>query len=107
MKTLLFLFATSFLFCSSSMAQNDYSKVIVNGQENHFSFSRSEKNTIVVVGTCCDEFRLDARGVTLTKEKEGYLVVLPEGDVTPVISVSGYIEGKWWKLYDVVFKIED
>ena len=107
MKTLFFLFATTFLFCSASYGQTDYSRITVNGKEKQTYFSRSEKNFIIIDGYCCKEFRLTAKGIELLKENEGYLVVLPEENGTATIMVSGLIEGKWFSLYTQEFKIQD
>jgi hypothetical protein len=107
MKSLFFLFVSTFLFCLTGYGQNDYSRVTVNGEANHFYFSRSEKNIIVVDGYCCDKFRLEAKGVTLIKQDDGYLVVLPEENGTAVITVIGHLERKWQNLYSMQFKIQD
>jgi hypothetical protein len=79
MKTLLFVFTTSFLFSAFSFGQTITAKIIINDDPNRHYFSRSEHNSIKVEGTGCERFELRGIGVALVERSGDYYVQLKRG----------------------------
>ncbi len=105
MKTLIILFAATFLFCSSSYGQQISAKLIINGDPNRHYFSRSEHNVIVVEGTGCERFELRGMGVTLVERSGDYYVQVNTQGFEASITVCGIIDGKKVMLATYKFRV--
>jgi hypothetical protein len=105
MKALIFLFAATFLFCSSSYGQQISTKLIINGDPNRNYFSRSEQNVIVVEGTGCARFELSGVGVTLVERSGDYYVQVNTLGLEALITVYGIIDGKKVMLATYKFRV--